>query len=272
LRRVGKTFPQQLISIDTEELISGRDECIALILNRAKALKTRHILLLLHGYNNSFADAIARARALADDIQFKGLVVVWSWPSQGEWSTYPDDEKAVGWSTDHFIDFIAALMAAAPNALDVDFVAHSMGSRILVAMARSLRTALVFAAPDVDNDKFSQGMSPRYFQTLYSSANDVLLQVSAKFHDGPRAGSHHENGIPLITSGVESIDAILSGHSYVYEDPRALRDFHRHQPAASSLENSLAFCVNSSRSWGLANCRPDRGDRRPRCPDRHQCC
>ena len=50
------------------------------------------------------------------------------------------------------------------------------------------------------------------------------------------------------------------------------RKGHRHQLAASSLENSLAFCVNSSRSWGLANCRSGRGDRRPRCPDRRQCC
>jgi hypothetical protein len=41
----------------------------------------------------------------------------------------------------------------------------------------------------------------------------------------------------LIVPGVESIDAILKGHSYVFEDPRALRDIDRlinYQEAAST--------------------------------------
>src|SRR5258708_12047294 len=42
---------------------------------------------------------------------------------------------------------------------------------------------------------------------------------------------------------------------------------HRHQLAASSVENILAFCVNSSRSSGLAYCRSVRADPRPPCPD-----
>jgi esterase/lipase superfamily enzyme len=116
--------------------------------------------------------------------------------------------------------------------LNVDFFAHSMGNRLLVELATKLRNdqqalgrALVFAAPDIATDEFSQKILPDRFQTLYASEDDRALQVSTRFlHKSRRAGGYADAPGILIVSGVESIDTILKGHSYVFEDPRALRD------------------------------------------------
>ena len=232
-REVGDAFARNYISVPQDDVRFGADDCVSLVLTRARAIRTRSVLVLVHGFNNSFADALARARAFAEDIQFKGLVVVWAWPSQGWFYGYEDDEKAAGWTTDHFTQFMQRLLIG-PSTVDVDFVAHSMGNRILLEMATVQRSKLpefggayVFAAPDVAEEEFLQKVSTQQFQTLYASADDRALQVSARyFHAGPRAGSPGDKGI-LIMNGVESIDAILRGHSYVYEDPRALRDLAR---------------------------------------------
>src|SRR6202044_347791 len=148
-------------------------------------------------------------------------------------SAYEDDEKAVSWSADHFTDFIVKLMSM-DKTKNFDFVAHSMGNRILMELATRLRNgnmrlgrALVFAAPDVATEEFAQKVLSDHFETLYASESDRALQISTSFlHKTWRAGGAGDSGI-LIVAGVESIDAILRGHSYVYEDPRALRDLGR---------------------------------------------
>lgn len=232
-REVGKEFNKQLISIRPEDTATGSDDCYGVILNRLRLLKHKNVLVYLHGYYNTFGDALSRARAFAEDIQFSGLVLVWSWPSAGQRFGYEDDEKAVSWSTDHFIDFITGLMSP-ENKFDIDFVAHSMGNRMLVDLAAKLKNegrgsgrALVFAAPDVADDEFSQKITPMHFQTLYASRDDRAMKIARYLHKhGRRAGGADDADI-LIVTGVESIEAILRGHSYVYEDPRALRDVGR---------------------------------------------
>lgn len=237
-REVGVAFNPTRITLKPDELLSGSDSCAKLVLDRAK--KTNNLLVFTHGYNNSFADVLSRARAFAEDIKFRGVVLVWSWPSQGWPSAYLDDEKAVAWSSDHFTEFVTKLMSADKDHLKVDFFAHSMGNHMLMELTTSLKKdwpglgrAIVFAAPDIAIEEFSQRALPDRFQTLYSSEGDRALQVSSQFlHREGRAG-----GSVLIVSGVESIDAVLRGHSYVFEDPRALRDLAR---LLSTQENASA--------------------------------
>ena len=47
--------------------------------------------------------------------------------------------------------------------------------------------------------------------------------ISESYHKAPRAGSGGAN--ILITGNVESVDAKLSGHSYVFDEPKAMQDF-----------------------------------------------
>jgi esterase/lipase superfamily enzyme len=197
----------------------------------------------VHGYNNTLADALSRARSFAEDVHFSGVILVWSWPSAGWVASYDDDQKAISWSSDHFIEFITAVMSK-DSKMNVDFFAHSMGNHILLEMATKLKQdrlvwgrAIVFAAPDIASDEFTQRVLPDRFQTLYASQDDRMVQASAYLkHKSWRAGGHIEDGRILLVPGVESIDAILNGHSYVFEDPRALRDLDKlinHQEKAS---------------------------------------
>ena len=42
---------------------------------------------------------------------------------------------------------------------------------------------------------------------------------------GRHAGAGSGGGDILVAGGVESVDAQLSGHSYVFDEPMAMRDF-----------------------------------------------
>jgi hypothetical protein len=224
-REVGQTYDDGLISVNLGAMVRGIDECANFVRDTSRTFKADHILVLLHGYWNTFPSAVSRAIALAEDIQFDGLVLIWSWPSQGIPSAYDDDGKAVSWSTDHFIDFMSTLTKNLPR-VNFDFLAHSMGNRILVEMAAKGGRALVFAAPDVATDDFTQKMAGyQRFRTLYTSEKDRAIQLSNYLHSGKGESAGRAGGQILFVTGVEPIDAIVRGHSYIYEDPRALRDF-----------------------------------------------
>jgi esterase/lipase superfamily enzyme len=238
---VGVAFDPKLIVLKSDEFVFGITNCAKLL---ADHVSGKSALVYVHGYNNSFPDALGRARAFAEDVHFNGVVIVWSWPSAGAISAYEDDEKAIIWSADHFIDFVRVLMSKDQN-LSIDFFAHSMGNHLLLELATRLKQdgfgwgrAIVFAAPDIATDEFTQRALPDRFQTLYASKDDRTVQMSAYLaHSSWRAGGYIGQPEILIVPGVESIDAILKGHSYVFEDPRALRDIDRlinHQERASN--------------------------------------
>ena len=49
----------------------------------ASRIKGQEVLVLVHGYNNSFEDAIKKAAQVKMDMPWKGLIVAFSWPSYG---------------------------------------------------------------------------------------------------------------------------------------------------------------------------------------------
>ena len=97
------------------------------------------------------------------DLDYDGAIVGWSWPSEGSVFGYAYDEDSNTWSEPHVEDFVRDLAEAAPD-LQLDFVAHSMGNRILLQMLREFGQAhanmkigaAIFAAPDVAQDVFKR--------------------------------------------------------------------------------------------------------------------
>jgi esterase/lipase superfamily enzyme len=241
-REVGALFDSASINLKSDEFEFGIDNCARLLADHAAG---KDILVFVHGYNNTLENTVRRARSFVEDVHFRGIFLVWSWPSAGVTALYTDDEKAIAWSADHFVDFITALMGKNKD-LSIDFFAHSMGNHLLLELATRLKQdqlgwgrAIVFAAPDIASDEFVQRVLPDRFQTLYASQDDRALQLSAYLlhQNASRAGRYVQDTGVLIVPGVESIDAILRGHSYVFEDPRALRDLDRlinHQEKASN--------------------------------------
>lgn len=197
-------------------------------------------LVFLHGFNVTFAAAAERAAQVAFDLEFPGVPLVYSWPSEGKTHRYTVDENNIEWSVPHFEEFLRLVLAES-GARTVHVIAHSMGNRALVRALCSLEAQLqegwaslrqiVFAAPDVDRDNFVElarkfyGRAERF--TLYGSSNDLALKASKLVHGYPRAGDSGRN--MALVEGVDSIDASavrtdFLGHSAYGSDRSLLSD------------------------------------------------
>ncbi|WP_300320061.1 alpha/beta hydrolase [Accumulibacter sp.] len=177
------------------------------------------VLLFVHGYNSSFANAAQRAAQLAYDISFPGPTVVFSWPSDAELLSYVKDEEAARTSWRQLADVLDTLSTLGTG-VPVYVVAHSMGTRVLVEslgyLFRQRPDAdvafrqIVLAAPDIGYRDFRdrwisdlRGTAPRF--TMYASSHDIPVQVSAWLHGQQRLGNGG-HGIAVLPN-LDSIDA-----------------------------------------------------------------
>ncbi|WP_296715301.1 alpha/beta hydrolase [Rhodoblastus sp.] len=217
-------------------LVKGVEDCAREIVARTRAAGASKILFVIHGFNIDFSGLMWRALQVASDLDYDGAIVGWSWPSEGSAFSYAYDEDSNAWSEPHLAELVSEIAAIAPD-FQIDFVAHSMGNRILLQMLRefaqaksSIRIgAAVFAAPDISQDVFREQLRQARkigaLRTLYASEYDRAILISESYHKAPRAGSGGAN--ILVTGGVESVDTRLSGHSYVFDEPKAIEDFRK---------------------------------------------
>lgn len=198
-------------------------------------------LVFVHGYNSSFKGAILRMAQITHDLDFKGVSLVYSWPSQSSIREYRADELSVGASGYALYSFLVDL-AEHSGTDGIYLLAHSMGNRALTAAFARLATersdllfrfkALVLAAPDIDADYFKTVVAPSITGkgvpiTLYASRSDRALLFSKDLHGARRAGE--VRGTPVVLSGIETIDVSevsddLLGHSYYGHSRPVLSD------------------------------------------------
>lgn len=164
------------------------------------------LLVYVHGYFNSFADAAERARDIRSRTGFAGPIVVFSWPSLAcvlPATCYTQDEENALWTQPYFDGLLSALLAEQP-VLDLVLVAHSMGNRIVLrglteaerapaSMSRQKVRTVILAAPDIDRAIIERDYVPVLDQperrtTVYASRTDPALRASWKVHGYPRAG------------------------------------------------------------------------------------
>jgi esterase/lipase superfamily enzyme len=208
---------------------------------RLRSSDKPEILVFIHGYNVSFADAARRTAQLHHDLKFPGAPICYSWPSSGLISGYTRDEAAVGWTVAHLEKFLNDLHKRT-EVSKIHLIAHSMGNRALVGALERLVLRdpsasawlgqIVLAAPDVDSGELANRFMPTIVSnvervTLYTSRNDKALLASAALHGADRAG--YRQASQLIFKGVEtidvsSIDTGLLGHSYYGEHPDLIKD------------------------------------------------
>ena len=212
------------------------------IAKRATALDKPGILVFVHGYNSSFADAARRAGQLAFDLKFSGAAVLFSWPSRDSTVEYTVDEQSAEWAVPDMRTVLASLSTAAPGA-PIYVIAHSMGNRVFTRGFKALLEKdpgasvpfkqVVLAAPDIDADVFRReiapailGMGPRV--TLYASSNDKALAASRGVHGGYRRLG--ESGKDLVvlkgldTVDASSVDTEFLGHSYYGDSSTVMSD------------------------------------------------
>lgn len=200
------------------------------------------LMIFVHGYNVDFEEGSRVLAQFANDLKFRGPVVLFSWPSRGSLTGYAVDSTNAEWATTDFVQLLNKVLDRVP-AKDIYLVAHSMGNRILAsgvttvvsdrfAEEMGLFKELIMIAPDIDADVFRHSLAPRLARTgihvtLYASSKDRALMASKAFNGYPRAGDAGDGLV--IADGVETIDASdnsggILGHSYFAEDPAVMED------------------------------------------------
>ncbi|CAM6059725.1 unnamed protein product [Sphagnum tenellum] len=98
----------------------------------AQEASAGEVLLYIHGYNVNHRDAIKQAAQLKHYLKFKGLVIVYSWPSNGTLWGYKHDEKVIEESAPWVHQFITTLLTEVKEVKKVHILAHDMGNRALI--------------------------------------------------------------------------------------------------------------------------------------------
>lgn len=228
----------KLQSIDT----LGRDQFWERMEQRVRSTEGRTGVCFVHGYNVSFTQAALRAAQLGADLGVDGAMAFFSWPSKGSPAGYFADGESVRASEGAIADFLVDFVRR--SRVDrVHVIAHSMGNRGVLGAINKIRQRtesdpkltfgqFILAAADVDADVFRQECDP-YRElgrrtTLYVSARDRAVGLSAKLHDYHRIGFLPPVSIVpgIDTIAVTNVDLTLLGHGYLAEAREVLNDMH----------------------------------------------
>ncbi len=186
----------------------------------------RNLLVFLHGFDNSFENAITRAAfneqwfAQSGVLAANTTVIAFSWPSLGKlisfpvpWEDYFHDQTSAGQSGVHIMSFFANLepiiKAARARGLRIFLLVHSMGHWALQAAVESwfshgngsapLFDETILAAGDERYDSFAfpfpgrlSGL-PRLTRriSIYFSTEDEVLDAAEVLALGARRLGQH---------------------------------------------------------------------------------
>lgn len=213
-----------------------------LLQNKVGESDEKDSLLFIHGFNVEFNEAIMRTAQLGHDLNFKGGISSFSWPSIGKVSGYTTDCDSAKLSSRFLCDFLKILVN--DNTKKLHIIAHSMGNVVLTEALVQLKkegflpntiiNQIILAAPDIDKDIFINQIMPSINGiarlTMYASDRDKALLISRKIrHDYNRLGEGGENIV--LVDGLESIDAskvdtALLGHGYFADTQSLINDIH----------------------------------------------
>ena len=120
---------------------------------------SRRVTMYVHGYNIGLERACRDAAVLARRTGFEGRTILFSWPASRTVVTYRKDGRRFAESMPQIVAALGELGRRHGRG-NVNIVAHSMGSRIVLEAIGSLQTEdekfadLVLIAPDVDREVF----------------------------------------------------------------------------------------------------------------------
>jgi esterase/lipase superfamily enzyme len=196
------------------------------------------LVVLVHGYNTDFDEAVRRAAQIYQDVAFSGVPIVFSWPSFGEMLNYAADKENAAYSVKYLSDFLHTITRA--HADTVHVIAHSMGNRVLLPALEKLAATggvqvgeTILTAADYDTgvlDQIIATIRPLTQRiTMYVSAKDRATAASGGLHKNPVAGdasdSFYYRPKYLDTVDATRIAAILSlNHFYSAEHPLGLQE------------------------------------------------
>lgn len=160
-----------------------------------------HLLVFVHGFNNSFASTVLRFAQFTHDAQLGAAPILFAWPSAGRTTSYLYDRESAAYSRDA-LESLLRQAASQPSVREITVLAHSMGSWLAIESLRqyAIRSGrvdpkirnVILAAPDLDGEVLStqlKALGPqRPRLTLLVSQDDRALQVSRFLAGGQRVG------------------------------------------------------------------------------------
>ncbi|MGK9283500.1 alpha/beta hydrolase [Sinorhizobium meliloti] len=204
----------------------------------------RQVLIFVHGFNNTYADAVFRFAQIVHDAGTDATPLLFTWPSRARVFDYLYDRESANYSRRALEDLILQA-AQSPDVDDVTILAHSMGTWLAaealrgVAMRNKTIPAkvrnVVLASPDIDVDVFRRQLiemgAKRPQFTIFMSRRDKALELSRWLSGGvarvggadprPYAAILKELGILVIdTSALSSHDPL--GHNTFADSPELI--------------------------------------------------
>ncbi|NNU67126.1 alpha/beta hydrolase [Rhizobium sp. WYCCWR 11152] len=227
-----------------------------------KNRNTKHqVIIFVHGFNNTYADAVFRFAQIVHDSGTDAAPILFTWPSRGRVFDYLYDKESANYSRRALEDLILQA-AKSPDVSDVTILAHSMGGWLAAEALRGVAMReksipakvknVVLASPDIDIDVFRRQfteMGPKrpHFAIL-TSTRDKALEMSSWLSGGvsrvggsdlrPYAPLLDELGVSVIdTSAIATNDPL--GHNAFADSPEIVRLLGR-RLAGQSLEGGKA--------------------------------
>jgi len=227
----------------------------------------RDVLVFVHGFNTNFADAAYRFAQIVYDSGFKGVPVLFTWPSRGQVFAYPYDRESAYYSRD-FLERNLRAIARDLGTTRMDILAHSMGTLLTLETLRqaSIRgdgtfggklRDVMLAAPDVDLDVFKTQMQEiKRPVTVFVSADDRALDFSRRFAgDKTRLGAISAKDTEIIAE-LDKLGARIVDLSDVSSG-----DSLNHGKFASSPKVVQLIGQRLKADGGIATAGPKLGDR-----------
>ena len=223
----------------------------------------RQVLIFVHGYNNTYADAVFRFAQIVHDAGTDAAPILFAWPSRARVFDYLYDKESANYSRRALEDLILQA-ARSPDVDDVTILSHSMGTWLAAEALRGVAMReksipakvrnVVLASPDIDIDVFRRQlfeMGPkRPHFTILTSTRDKALEVSSWLSGGVKrvGGSDLRPYAPLLdeldvsvidTSSIASKDPI--GHNAFADSPEIIRLLGRRLAGQSLAGGETTF-------------------------------
>lgn len=213
--------------------VRGASDCVSML--DGWVGDDARIVIFLHGFNNTFDDAVRRAVAYKHDVASDLKFIVWSWPSLGDAGGYVYDARNVTFSRSYLRDFAEEFIDAGLHKRTT-VIAHSMGSMVALALLEYLHEAggnvedLFLVAPDVPGTVFGNFLvdynDAAQRITLYANAADKALITSYALNRERPIGlggrkRYLAEGVETIdvTDKARSIKVWKANHSHAFDIP-----------------------------------------------------
>ncbi|HRK31106.1 MAG TPA: alpha/beta hydrolase [Tepidisphaeraceae bacterium] len=255
---------------------AGRDALHGQIREQLRLSPEKDVYLYVHGFNNSFEDAIFRLAMFYHYAGRPGVAIAYTWPAgRGGLFGYAYDRESGEFTVFHLKKFIEAV-ASCPEVERLHIIGHSRGTDVVCTAlrelnieirAKDLRTQeqlklenLVLAAPDLDSHVFEQRVAIEDLHlaarrmTVYLSRTDMALAFSKWLFGG---GSRLGNLTPeKFTPDARAKLAALKNFSLIDCQVSGWGTSHDYAFAHPAVVSDLILLLRDDKAPGAANGRP----------------